>query len=53
MLVGYNWDKDLLKGYRVRLDDFDVDGANTVKITGTGQGINAPDLDRLGFADSC
>jgi alpha-galactosidase len=50
--AGYNWEDDLLKGYRVRLDGFNVDEANTLKITGTKEGINAPDFDRFGFADS-
>jgi alpha-galactosidase len=49
--AGYNWEEDLLKGYRVRLDGFKVGEANTVKITGTRQDINAPDFDRFGFAD--
>lgn len=44
-LSGYNWDRDVYRGYRVRLSGFDVDGVNTVTVSGEGWG---PDLVRIG-----
>lgn len=48
-LTGYNWDKDVTKGFLVRLSGFDVNGANTIKISGlSGSTTYAPDIDRIG-----
>ncbi|KAF2225170.1 putative alpha-galactosidase [Elsinoe ampelina] len=48
-LTGYNWEKDLVKGYKVRLSGFNVGGENTVTVgAATGVTAWAPDLDRVG-----
>ena len=50
-LSGYNWDKDVLKNYLVRLSGFSTTGTNTIKISGlsgTGGTRYAPDFDRVG-----
>ncbi|KAI8201598.1 putative alpha-galactosidase D [Colletotrichum sp. SAR 10_65] len=46
-LSGYNWDTDVFKGYAVELSGFDVNGPNTISISGVDGGF-APDLDRVG-----
>lgn len=46
-LTGYNWDKDVLKGYAVELSGFSTTGANQIVIKGVGSAW-APDFDRLG-----
>lgn len=47
-LTGYNWDKDVTKGYAVELSGFSTTGTNSIVISGVN-GAYAPDLDRLGF----
>jgi alpha-galactosidase len=47
-LSGYNWDKDVYKGYAVELSGFSTTEANTVKISGVNNAY-APDFDRVGF----
>ncbi|KAG5959949.1 hypothetical protein E4U58_004815 [Claviceps cyperi] len=46
-LSGYDWDRDVYQGYAVQLSGFNVHGANTISISGSGTGW-APDLDRVG-----
>lgn len=46
-LTGYNWDKDVLKGYAVELSGFSTTGTNTIVIKGVGSAY-APDFDRVG-----
>ncbi|KAF5698417.1 hypothetical protein FGLOB1_12067 [Fusarium globosum] len=45
-LTGYNWDKDVYKGYAVELSGFNTSGPNTITISGVNGGW-APDFDRL------
>ncbi|KAF5572803.1 alpha-n-acetylgalactosaminidase precursor [Fusarium pseudocircinatum] len=45
-LTGYNWDKDVHKGYAVELSGFNTSGPNTITISGVNSGW-APDFDRL------
>ncbi|KLO81597.1 Alpha-N-acetylgalactosaminidase precursor [Fusarium fujikuroi] len=45
-LTGYNWDKDVYKGYAVELSGFKTSGPNTITISGVNGGW-APDFDRL------
>ncbi|KAF4499698.1 Alpha-N-acetylgalactosaminidase precursor [Fusarium agapanthi] len=45
-LTGYNWDKDVYKGYAVELSGFSTSGPNTITISGVNGGW-APDFDRL------
>lgn len=49
-IVGYNWDKDLLKNYRVQLKGFSTSETNSIKIVGLQNGISVfgPDIDRVG-----
>ncbi|KAF2852496.1 carbohydrate-binding module family 35 protein [Plenodomus tracheiphilus IPT5] len=47
-LSGYDWDRDVCKGYKVLLSGFSTTGVNTVAVEGVGSGW-APDLDRVGF----
>ncbi|CAA9964044.1 Alpha-galactosidase [Pyrenophora teres f. maculata] len=46
-LTGYNWDKDITKGYAVELSGFSTTGTNTITISGAGN-ANGPDFDRIG-----
>jgi alpha-galactosidase len=46
-LSGYDWSKDVYKGYKVQLSGFSTSGSNTIKIFGVNGGY-APDLDRVG-----
>jgi alpha-galactosidase len=50
-LSGYNWDKDVTRGYKVDLTGFKVGGGNTIKISGVSGGY-APDFDRIGVVTS-
>lgn len=50
-LSGYNWDKDVCRGWAVQLSGFSTTGANTVAISGVNGGY-APDLDRIGVLAS-
>ncbi|KAF4341751.1 alpha-n-acetylgalactosaminidase precursor [Fusarium beomiforme] len=45
-LSGYNWDKDVYKGYAVEFSGFDINGPNNITISGVNGGW-APDFDRL------
>ncbi|PNS14610.1 hypothetical protein CAC42_1632 [Sphaceloma murrayae] len=48
-LTGYNWERDLLKGYKVRLSGFNTAGENTITVgAATGVTTWAPDFDRIG-----
>lgn len=49
-VIGYNWDKDLLKNYRVQLKGFSTSETNTIQIVGLQNGISifGPDIDRIG-----
>nr|POE48862.1 putative alpha-galactosidase d [Quercus suber] len=50
-LTGYSWDRDVTKSFLVRLGGFNIQGTNTIKITGlSGSTIYAPDFDRIGVA---
>ncbi|KAF9693028.1 hypothetical protein EKO04_009311 [Ascochyta lentis] len=46
-LTGYNWDKDVSKGYAVELSGFSTTGTNSIVIKGVKSGY-APDIDRIG-----
>lgn len=46
-LSGYDWDTDKYANYLVELSGFKTNGANTIKISGSGSGY-APDIDRIG-----
>lgn len=46
-LTGYNWDKDVTKGYAVELSGFSTTGTNSIVIKGAN-GAYAPDFDRVG-----
>ncbi|SPO30762.1 related to Alpha-N-acetylgalactosaminidase precursor [Ustilago trichophora] len=46
-LTGYNWNKDVTKGYKVRLTDFIPGSSNSITISNP-HGF-APDLDRIAF----
>lgn len=46
-LTGYNWDKDVTKGYAVELSGFSTTGTNSIVIKGVGSAY-APDFDRVG-----
>lgn len=50
-LTGYNWDGDLIKGFKVRLSGFNVNGSNQVNITGNSNSQWAPDFDRIGVVN--
>ncbi|KAI5270761.1 putative alpha-galactosidase [Aureobasidium subglaciale] len=48
-LTGYNWDKDVTKGFLVRLSGFSTSGDNTISISGLSSvSPYAPDFDRIG-----
>jgi len=48
-LTGYNWDKDVTKGFLVRLSGFKTSGDNTITISGQSSiSPYAPDFDRIG-----
>ncbi|TKX27398.1 putative alpha-galactosidase A [Elsinoe australis] len=48
-LTGYNWERDLLKGYKVRLSGFNTNGDNTIHVVAaTSVTTWAPDFDRVG-----
>ncbi|KAF4554252.1 Alpha galactosidase A-like protein 3 [Elsinoe fawcettii] len=48
-LTGYNWERDLLKGYKVRLSGFNTNGDNTITVgSATTVTTWAPDFDRIG-----
>ncbi|KAK2593103.1 hypothetical protein QQS21_009193 [Conoideocrella luteorostrata] len=47
-LSGYNWDKDVCKGYAVVLSGFNTEKPNTIDISGVGIAW-APDFDRVGL----
>ncbi|KAG9569818.1 putative alpha-galactosidase, partial [Aureobasidium melanogenum] len=47
--TGYNWDKDVAKGFLVRLSGFKTSGDNTITISGLSSvSPYAPDFDRIG-----
>ncbi|EST09180.1 Glycoside hydrolase, clan GH-D [Kalmanozyma brasiliensis GHG001] len=46
-LSGYDWDKDVTKGYRVRLTGFTKGTSNSITISNADS--YAPDFDRIGF----
>lgn len=46
-LTGYNWTKDLLKCFKVRLFGFNTDSNNTITISGSSTTQYAPDFDRI------
>jgi alpha-galactosidase len=46
-LSGYNWDRDVTKGYAVELSGFSTTGTNSIVIKGVGSAY-APDFDRVG-----
>ncbi|KAG8626004.1 hypothetical protein KVT40_006405 [Elsinoe batatas] len=50
-LTGYEWTRDLIKGYKVRLSGFNAGSSqNTVRITAASSVSNyAPDFDRIGI----
>lgn len=47
-LSGYNWTKDLFKGFKVRIYGFKTDGPNTITISGSSTTQYGPDFDRIG-----
>jgi alpha-galactosidase len=48
-LTGYNWDKDVTKGFLVRLSGFNTGGDNTITISGSSSvSPYAPNIDRIG-----
>jgi len=55
-VTGYDWERDVLRGFVVRLDGFEVEKENSVSISasiGGGEGEFplsgwAPELDRIG-----
>lgn len=47
-LSGYNWDRDVLREWKVELGGFSTSGVNTIVIQGAASGY-APDLDRVGI----
>ncbi|KAH0421832.1 putative alpha-galactosidase, partial [Aureobasidium melanogenum] len=48
-LTGYNWDKDVAKGFLVRLSGLKTSGDNTITISGLPSvSPYAPDFDRIG-----
>lgn len=47
-LSGYNWDRDVYRGWAVQLNGFRPGRANTIAISGV-EGGPAPDLDQVGF----
>ena len=47
-LTGYDWNKDVTKGYKVRLTGFKAGQTNSIKISNPT--AYAPDFDRVGYA---
>ncbi|CDR98606.1 hypothetical protein [Sporisorium scitamineum] len=48
-LSGYDWNKDVTKGYKVRLTGFKAGQTNSIKISNCGSNSYAPDFDRVGY----
>ncbi|CBQ68925.1 related to Alpha-N-acetylgalactosaminidase precursor [Sporisorium reilianum SRZ2] len=48
-LSGYDWSKDVTKGYKVRLTGFKAGQTNSITIANSGANPYAPDFDRVGY----